>query len=96
MQTLSERKIGGKTSDFRKITRIALLPLPLNIVWCKMVPLGCGLSSGLTATMWLELAAAAVGEWEAALGIKSFLTAIGTEGAEETGALAEAGAWWLN
>ena len=56
-----------------------------------MVPLGCGLSSGLTATMWLELAAAAVGEWEAALGIKSFLTAIGTEGAEETGALAEAG-----
>ena len=76
-----ERKIGGKTSDFGKITRIALLPfkvIPLNIVWCKMVPLGCGLSSGLAARLLLELAAAVgVEDW---LGIRSFLTVIGTEG----------------
>ena len=72
---------------------MASLPLPLNIVWCKMVPLGCGLSSGLAAKLLLA-PAAGPGD-PPLLGIKSFLTAIGTEGAEETGALAEAGAWWL-
>ena len=42
-----------------------------------MVPLGCGLSSGLAARLLLELAAAVgVEGW---LGIKSFLTVIGTE-----------------
>ena len=43
-----------------------------------MVPLGCGLSSGLAARLELELAAGVgVEVW---LGIRSFLTVIGTEG----------------
>ena len=62
-----------------------MLPLPLNIVWCKMVPLGCGLSSGLAAKLLLVLAAE-LGD-PPLLGIKSFLTAIGTEGAELGGSL---------